>query len=83
MTRTSSEWVRHLLSELCQKHGLCYASRQPEKFEALVSSGPAEFTEQVFLAEGLEPAEHVPLLLEVRAHVSFAFDTWGGGGDEE
>ena len=81
MGHTSSERVRHLLRELCREHGLCYACRHPEKFEDLVGSGPAEFTEQVFLAEGLEPVKHIPLLLEVRAHVSFAFDTWKGEGD--
>lgn len=76
-----SDRVRQLLSELCKEHGLCYASRDPAKFAALVAEGPARFAEEVLLAEGLEPAEHKALIIEVRAHVSFVFDQWGISDD--
>ena len=77
----SSDQVRELLRELCQEHGLCYASRELARFEALVTSGPALFAEEVLLAEGLEPAENRALIIEVRAHVTFVFDQWGLSDD--
>jgi hypothetical protein len=80
MSEELSDRVRWLLSELCHDYGLCLAGRHSEGFEALVREGPGRFTEAVFLAEGMEPAEHRALLVEVRAHVTFIFDTWGIAG---
>jgi hypothetical protein len=76
MRPSTSKAVGYLLGELCAKFGLCSASRSASKFESLVEAGPARFTLQVFIAEGIHPTDDPALAKAVENHVSAVLKRW-------
>ena len=67
--------VDALLSKLCSKLGFCLPAEECERFRTSPPSDLREFTNQVFRAEGLDPAEaETALWRKVRDLIVDAFE---------
>ena len=77
---SKSSPVEYLLSELCVQFGFCDAGRDLIRFEEVARLGPDAFTDQVLLAEGLDPKLEKRMWKEVRRYVSKRFADWDANG---
>jgi hypothetical protein len=76
IAKTDESEVPWLLDELCSELGFCL---RPDQREVLAASRPRdvdEFTDAVFIAEGLDPAMNKNLRSQVRDKVQRRLGAW-------
>jgi len=72
----SSEQVRRLLTDLCDKLGLCLSVEDHRRLSTAPPQDPRSFTEAVFLTEGIDREVVDPRLYrKVKTMVEDAFAT--------
>ena len=68
--------VGWLLTDICVHLGHCSAAREQERFEQLVSLGPAALADAVLVAAGINPEHEKQLRREVHEFVAARFARW-------
>ncbi len=70
--------VRELLHELCVDLGFCLPQDDMRRLQEAPPTDADSFTDAVFEAEGMDPAEHDGLREQVRDVVGRHMRGWGG-----
>ncbi|MBO8192284.1 hypothetical protein ITI46_11485 [Streptomyces oryzae] len=75
-SRATEAEVQRLLYELCVDLGFCLPPQEQRRLYAAPPADPDTFTDAVFEAEGMNPAEHGPLRQQVREVAARHMGRW-------